>query len=133
MKHPTSCKFCKKSIVLEIDDSYDVLGDPRKIIPLAACNRCADLRVRRRNLEDAANKVAMRLVQAGDKVSSELSANSREAFTKITKKYTILIADWVNSTAPFWDQTIVELLMEKPDRWPTILQQCWKLYKQKST
>lgn len=129
MKHPTTCKFCKKEIVLEIDDAYAELGDRHKIIPMAACNRCADLRVRKRNLENAIKDIAMALVQLKSKASPDTLAISRDGFTRLTKKYTSMIADWVHSTSPWWDSTIVESLMEHPDKWPDILQQCWKMYK----
>lgn len=129
MKHPTTCKFCKKPIVLEIDDSYLELGDVFKLIPMACCNRCADLRIKRRNLEEAIEKIALILHSKGSKATLDDRMNSRDALTTLTKKYTALIAEWLNASTPWWDQSIVDSIMEMPNRWNSFIVQCWKMYR----
>ena len=41
-----TCKFCSKPLRLIVDDLYQ--EDSQKLYPLAACDTCADYRVRRR-------------------------------------------------------------------------------------
>lgn len=42
----THCKFCRKGIILQIDSAYDAIRDPKNLMHLAACSRCADYRER---------------------------------------------------------------------------------------
>lgn len=126
MIHQTHCKFCKSPLNIEIDDEYSKLGDPFKLLPFAACNRCADLRVRRRKVEHAIERVCARLCQG--KVGNEERDRLRDILTATTKAYASLIADWIRASSPFWHEDCVDLLMDRPAHWPKILGQMWKLY-----
>lgn len=128
MKHANHCKYCKREIALEIADDYAALGDPAKIFPYRACNRCADLRERRRNLEERIKRAVSPLII---RRLPEIEAKARQVLEELTKKYTVLVADWVGSSAPRWDVEIVNLVIDKPDHWPAVLQQCWKMHSRK--
>lgn len=129
MKHPTTCKFCKAPVVLEIDADYDALGDPHKLIPFAACNRCADMRVKRRWLESAICESATMILQAKER--NAVADRQWPILETLTKKYTAMIAEWVGSNLPWWEQCIVDLIVDKPQHWHSALKQCWKMYEQK--
>lgn len=128
MNHQTTCKFCKKPITVQVDDAYAELGDVFKLLTLACCNRCADLRVKRRNLEDGIKKIVNPLIAKFGNASVEESNMARAALVTLTKKYTAMVADWLHSTTPWWDVTIVDSIMEKPDKWTLFIEQCWKMY-----
>ncbi len=128
MKHSTACKFCNKTLLIEIDDSYSIEHDPLKILCYAACNRCADLRVRRRKLEDSIESVAMTIVQAPARAIESASNKARPMLTKLTQSYARMVAEWVRSGQMAWDEEVVNMIIEKPHKWSTILQQLWKLY-----
>jgi hypothetical protein len=129
MNHATNCKFCKRPITVEIDDSYAGLGDPYKILPLAACNRCADLRVERRRLEERVQRVCNNLIfSAGS--SSALKTSTRTILTKLTKSYASLIARWHEMDGMSWDEEVVNQIMDHPENWGEVLGRLWRMFKQ---
>ena len=129
MKHALHCKFCKKPITVEIDDAYLELGDPYKLLPMALCNHCADLRVRKRQIEARVKSVAMLLIQCGDKVPESVCQVATGRLHTQTQDYAKLIADWHNMSGMAWDEGIPGLILSKPDRWADILAGCWKHFK----
>ena len=126
MNHATTCKFCNRPITVEIDDTYSELGDSLKLLPMASCNRCADLRVERRMIEDAVKSTAMRLHRS-DRTTETIN-QSRDSFIKLTQKYANLIARWNGMDGGAWDIEGVELLLDKPDHWSKILGEFWKMF-----
>lgn len=128
MNHGTTCKFCKKPITIEIDDDYTSLGDRFKIFVLATCNRCADLRVERRNIECKVKITAMMLVVAGNHRTPELDSKCRNVFEDLLKKYANLIARWHYLSGMSWDDEAVRLAMDKPEHWSKVLAMLWKIF-----
>lgn len=129
MRHATHCKFCKSPLTVEIDAEYSALGDPLKILGLAACNRCADLRVERRTLESRISFLCEMISQLSGKPDQDTRAKWREALTALTKRYARMVAAWLKATAPAWDEESVNLLMEQPSDCNKILSTFWRLYK----
>lgn len=127
MNQPTTCKFCKKPIILTIDDAYAELGDPSKLIPMAACNRCADLRIRRRSIEEAIKRSVFPLLTPS-KTREANEQKAREELIILTKKYTALIAEWTDAADPWWDIDIIDSIIANPAHWTSFLGQCWKMY-----
>ena len=131
MNHATTCKYCHKPIVLTVDDDYGTEFDSFKLLPYSACNRCADLRVRRRVLEEAIERIAGKLLQFSGKTPESTLDICRESLTQLTKKYTAMVADWVGSSSPYWDSEIVSVIMDHPKAWNKSLALCWHLYTDK--
>lgn len=133
---PATCKFCKASINLNFDDSYASLErDPMGLIPLAACNKCGDARVTKRESQDKIQKICERLMcccrfdAKGKPVSSkdeaklrELAATLKEPMLKATKAYAVAHASVIQSKEFLWQAEFAELLLEMPTRWGLILQ-----------
>lgn len=130
MKYATHCKFCKKPITIQIDDSYDALGDPLKILPLAACNACADLRVLRRNLEKTIATICNRLIFSSGKADAAVLQKSRTALTHWTKEYAKMVAQFHGTDGSCWDEAIVETILESPNQWGEVLGRLWTMYRQ---
>lgn len=129
MRHATTCKFCHNPITIEVDAEYAELGDPLKLLPLAACNQCADLRVERRFLEDRIRKAAM-IFAAIRKPGDEAKQVARVNFTSLCTRYARMIARWHRVEGMSWDQAIVDQMMERPEQWPDTLSQMWKMFSQ---
>jgi len=131
MNHATTCKFCHTPLVLSICDDYSTEFDPFKLLPFAACNRCADLRTRKRTLEDAIAHICAQLAQFRGPAPSSVANVNREALTRVTKKYTAMIAEWVGSSTSWWEEDIVNVICDKPTAWPKTLALCWRMYEDK--
>lgn len=130
MNHACNCKFCGKNLVVIVDDTYAELGDPFKLLRFAACNRCADIRERKRKLEESIRKVCIGVQRSSSK---DLKAEMSFAMTQLeplTRKYAVLVADWHNKSGYMWEESFPSLLIEKPDRVNDILAQYWKSFKQ---
>lgn len=125
-RHATHCKFCKIPITLEIADDYDVLADPRKLIPLASCNHCADLRVERRNIEGSLGSqcAAIGLIKSARK---ELPRNARINIDILTKQYARLIARWNRLEGMAWEEGIVDAILDDPHHWGDVAGRMWKM------
>lgn len=124
-KFTTRCKFCQRPLVIVIDDCYPIERDPQRIIPLAACNRCADLRETQRRLEDSIGRVCMSFWshktnrKAGPDESVRMA--TEENLTHLTKKYADWFGEFKGLTGYLWDNALVESLMDKPERWGQVL------------
>lgn len=129
MNYSTHCKFCKRPITIEIDDSYAELGDHLKLLPMASCNLCADLMVVRRVIEERVKRCCLGLAQMRGKVSPDFSQKTRASLVKLTHGYATMISKWNRMSGMAWDEECVNLLMEKPDKWNLILSELWKLFK----
>ena len=128
MNHATTCKYCRKPITVEIDDAYADLGDPHKLIPMAACNRCADIRVERRVLE-AKVKFACMMLHFGRKKFSETKVHdTRVVLERLLKQYANMIARWHFLEGMSWDDEALNLIMDKPDAWASVLKELWKMF-----
>ena len=125
----TTCKFCKIPITVHVDNDYAKLGDPYKLLPLACCNRCADLRVSRRVLEKKIGNICTQLMFAGRKVESAARDRARTGLTHWTKEYAKLIAKWHKMDGLCWDEAVVDQLMEKPETWGDVLGRLWTMFK----
>lgn len=128
MNHGTTCKFCKKPITVEIDDDYSKLHDPLKLLPIAACNRCADLRVERRKLESKVKITAMMLALAGKHRTNELESKCRSVLDALLKQYANMIARWNYMQGMSWDEECIAVIMEHPDQWATVLKTLWQIF-----
>lgn len=127
MRHGTQCKFCKKPITLEIDDSYSEISSPVKLLPLAACNRCADLRVERRAIESKVKFICL-MRHNNPKAAESRKEHHRQALEKLLKGYANLIARWHYLEGMSWDDECLNVIMEKPSHWATIMAELWKMF-----
>lgn len=130
MKLATNCKFCKKPITLTIDDNYDAIGDPLKLLPLASCNHCADLRVARRSLEKKLSVICNEMIFSSKKADAASKERSRTALTHWTKEYSKLIARWNNSEGMLWDEEVVNQMLEHPETCNEVLSRLWTMFNQ---
>lgn len=128
MNHATKCKFCGREMVVQIADDYPS-ADPFKLLRLAACNRCADLRVKKRVLEESLCRTCNTVQFASQSNKNAAIEKARPLLDTLTRKYASLVADWHNMSGYLWDEEFVNLLTEKPDRVWTILGHYWKTFR----
>lgn len=130
MKLARDCKFCKRHMILEIDDAYAELGDPYKLLQYACCDRCADIREKRRKIEGQIKRACMILAQSTGKLKKEQRDGIREALMELTKRYARMVAEWYNFSGMSWDEEFVNLLMDKPAKFGDILGQYWRHFRE---
>lgn len=119
----SKCKFCQCNVSLDIDDTYVNSGDPYKIMRLAACDRCADLRERRRGLHQA-------FVQACSSVMAGADATgAKPVFERLTKAYLKLICDWTHQSIA-WEEDMTGPFIYAPKHLSAHLKRLWGLSKQ---
>lgn len=127
MTKEATCKFCHKTIQLEIDDSYAALGDVFNLMRLGACNRCADLMIRRRDIKDRAQHSAIQVLRLGKSTSSEQRSKFEGMLGNQIRKWLSLSADWHRSDEAPFDPEMVQQIMESPREVHTILTQIWQM------
>ena len=128
MKPGTNCKFCKKPIVVETDDEYSTMGDPLKILSLAACNRCADLRIERRKLESSVKTICT-MRQMDKRIAGDRFKEHQAALEALLKGYANMIARWHLMSGMSWDDKAVAVIMEHPEAWPDVLATLWRVFR----
>lgn len=124
----TNCKFCKKPINLDIALSYDEIADQHKLIPIAACNRCADIRVERRVLEFNVKYICT-LRALKKKESEEARNNAEKALGELLKRYASMIARFHFMDGMSWDDQCLDVIMEHPANWSEVLARLWKMFR----
>jgi hypothetical protein len=129
MNHATNCKFCKKPITIEIDDAYAALGDPQKLLPISTCDRCADLRVERRCVEDRVKTAALTLANAKGHARQEMQSRFSGIFERLLHDYARLIARWHYLQGESWDDAALETILIHPEAWHSVLETLWKVFK----
>ena len=129
MFHSLTCKFCKRPITVEISDDYAKLHDPYKILPMACCNFCSDIRVERRMLEGTIQRVcsAISVVPVSDE---KRRATMRGVLEKLTKKYAGMVARWYGMEGGLWEEGVLDVLMKNPNEWPDVLGKLWASFRQ---
>lgn len=122
-----TCKFCHKTLEVECDDRYLQLGDPYKLIPLLACNACADVRILRREKTELLVRVCGQLACMDDE--TRRSETVRNRVKQAAQGYCRMIAAWHHASGMVWDDTIVEALIEQPRDLSGILNRCWRMFR----
>lgn len=122
------CRFCGKNLTLEIAPDYDEERSPVKLIKLAACNRCADLRQERRHLEDTIRTICSRTTQLGQTKITD--SNSQKAVKTVCEAYTKLVARWYGFDGSAWDDAFPDAIISAPDQWQRAVSNYWKVFRQ---
>jgi hypothetical protein len=118
MKATIPCKVCRREITLDIDDTYGQYGDPHNIVPLATCNRCADLRDRRNRIYDAIYRACLDLLQ---RPNEDQRGKIAVRLTTATHRYARLLNEYHPGQVIVWTEAWPERLMEHPKQWRQIL------------
>jgi hypothetical protein len=130
MKHAMNCKFCKKPITVTIDDDYEKMHDPYKLLPMACCNACADNRIERRALERKVQFVVTCFNLAGAKKTEDLIEVTRAKLTILTQAYAGLIARWNGKEGSLWEAEIVDQIIRSPEHWGDTLGHMWRSFRE---
>lgn len=124
VRHEGRCKSCGRPIWVKVHPSYSELGDPLALLPLAACDRCADHRVAVRSVTESIIDVLVtwRAKRAGKSPDKRTAAEveARTALTSLTQHYASLVAQHLGARM-VWDEEFVHLLLEHPGKVTQIL------------
>ena len=120
----TRCRFCGCELRLKIHEQYDI-SDPHRLVAMAACNRCADLRELRRKLHFRFSEQCagmMNLIERSKRSMTEserkevthLVDKTRENIESLIKAYLRLIGDWYNRDDLVYEEEMVNWFMQAP-------------------
>lgn len=119
------CKFCKRPLELKVDDDYaELRGDPMKIMRLASCNRCSDLRSRQRRTEKAIEMLSGSLLCFP---SQDEKASIREGLCRTTKILLRIACEWYHAEGVAWEEAIVDQIMSHPEKLSVVTARIWQM------
>ena len=104
--------------MLEIDDAYDAEHDASKLIPMATCNPCFDLRKRLQKMEDA-----IKVICHGISLSTVDQGKAGEALFILAKKFSVYCSDMLQRQHTADAGALGRKLIEKPGNWWKTLRQ----------
>lgn len=123
---PTTCKFCKKPIVLRIGsecppEMYEGL------IPMAACNRCGD-RIEKRNKAMEGIQKCCRLIlkkkegkPPGWVLPKETFDAAMQTLSVLTRHISEVVADAHDASTIVWSDEFPRMLIDAPEQWDTLV------------
>lgn len=117
-----SCKFCKQPLVLRVGDGYDVVSDPLKLVPLCACNRCANFRTNRRQISTIIFQIAAILTINRCTANVE---SARRNLSVMLSRYGKLVSEWMSLEPYVLDPGAVEAIIQQPNNVGDVLSAFW--------
>jgi hypothetical protein len=118
----SKCKFCQRPVSLVISDDYP--GVFAALVPLAACNRCSDLKERERRITEALESACARVL-GNRRPSKEWLEKERDIMTKLSKAYVRFVGEWCGVPELGWEEDLVNQLMEHPAQIGAITRTIW--------
>lgn len=116
------CKFCHKPLSLYVAESYDSIGDPLKLLRIASCNRCADLKTEQLRLE---RQISRQVAFLRTKPNEAERVRTQTQLCALTKNYLVSICDFLHHEQIAWDEGIVSDMMTRPDHLNVIIRTMW--------
>jgi len=113
--HVGKCKICKREVRLEIADGYDAEHDPSKLIRMATCNPCFDLRKRVMKIEDAIKSVCHSLVWV--KMGDAQKDRTKDLLRKLVRQFSQWCADTLHRQHTANAGALGDRILAKPTNW----------------
>lgn len=101
-------------IEVEVAEDYSKLKDPYKLLAMAACDRCSDLREERRRILGDIDKIIFRLAVLKGQELLKFIAQISEPLAYLTKEYCKLAARWNGLETEVFDQGAVDAILNLP-------------------
>jgi hypothetical protein len=114
-EHPAKCKICGCKLVLKLASNYPPEKDPMKLIPLATCNRCFDLREQRIRLETTFKRLCHDL-QFG-KLDGDKRARTLELVNKTCSAFSKWCASLLRRQHAANVGYLFSAIKDQPERW----------------
>lgn len=119
----TKCKLCGRPLKVPCEEGYDYKLDTlglMRLVPLLACNRCADYAVERRRIFYPIKRLCEQLIlRRWAKEQDE--PKIAEALGELMRKYIRLMADYRGVTAPDWDESLLDAVVKSPRHFGDVL------------
>lgn len=126
------CRFCGKPISVEVDDSYKAHGDVFKLMKMAACNPCHDLRADKRTLEFRITALCNHLVRCEGRNRENQVNSNRALMIDLTRKYSQVVARWYQAKQALWEETFPEDLLSHPEDIRAIVGNYWRMVRKEN-
>ena len=121
MTHQKACKFCGKQLTVESDNECPPEW-VASLLPMLACNRCADYRARMAKLSDGIRFACLNYIQLVNcnKLTDEDTAKTRVTLTTLTKCVADVVCRFY-SRVTAWEPDFVQQLLDYPDKHAKVL------------
>jgi hypothetical protein len=115
-----TCKFCKKTGQVDVEDIPGITLQVEKWRSALCCNRCADYKTSTRGIISQVSKTCRGIEWAPQGKRAEKSEKAKSLLIPLTKRFcTIVCAHFYQPNQ--WDIEIVNLLTERPEKSADIL------------
>ena len=121
------CKFCHCDLNLVVDDDYAAIGDRFKLIEIASCNRCHDLRVMRRNIGDGVKSICIIILNSDGAAQQTVRESLRGSLSTLLRSWMGLAEDWKHNEGPEFDEAALDGLLNDPRQYPDVLKRLWDM------
>lgn len=111
---PGKCQICGTGLLLKIADDYPG-GDPMKLVSMATCNRCYDLRDRRIKIEGNIKRICHRLSLG--KLDDGEKGRLLEMLKVLARKFSIWCADMLRRQHAANVGYLETVLIDHPEHW----------------
>lgn len=119
---PYACKICKRPIELQIDRGCAEEWLLR-LLPSATCDTCYGLYRSMRKAKETIRRscVALNTTDILEEDRSEVAKRVRGLLIHSTKAYAASLAGFHKADLPYWDESLLDSLMQHPGDWHTVL------------
>ena len=113
--HPGACKFCQRTLQLEVDDDCPEFHIAAWL-PIAACDRCADFRMVLLRLGDRCVSLLGKVSDARNGKNYQTVRSEADAkLEQVTREIMRSICDHYR-VQNYWERGMVDEMFEKPDK-----------------
>jgi hypothetical protein len=109
------CKICGCHLVLQLGTNYPQEKDPMKLIPMATCNRCYDLREQRIRIETNLKRLCHEL--AVEKMTDDKRARTLDLIQKTCSIFSKWCASLLRRQHAANVGFLFSAIKEQPKRW----------------
>jgi hypothetical protein len=110
-----TCRICGCGMMLQLAVGYPAGKDPQKLIPMATCNRCYDLRERRIKIESSFKRLCHAL--AMEKMDESKRDRTHELLKVTCSAFGRWCSDLLRRQHTANVGFLANAITEQPDRW----------------
>ena len=114
----TKCRFCGKSLHVQVDPALDELGLGVKLQGMACCDRCGTFREKRRTLIESLKNICEAV---HTRSYNEKDTDTRDVVTKLLRRYMELVSKYKNVPTPAWEESITDGLLRCPMQYQEVI------------
>jgi len=133
------CKFCGTDVTLNLFDPGRQWFSEKWLVDMAACNRCADFMEKRRGIHENVRRLVVQWSRHTSGAKPEDLREPLQGHRKVLKDgLTAMMKDWLATMNEYfktniaWDESVMNLLLDKNTNVNTVLLQCERMLRQET-